>query len=108
MSYIVLFCILSFLVALLCLIKTATTDGDPYRWGNASIVSGLLAVLFLIPILLVSWVASADETECINKGEAMNREVEFVRYSSFSWGCLTPSGDSKIPLDSIRMIEQAD
>ncbi len=73
-------------------------------WGVLAVVLGG-AVLVFGAIMFGGRTITRhyDSIECRSFGQQSGREVKFVDYNYWSWGCLTPTTDGKwIDVDNLR------
>lgn len=79
------------------------TDHD-FWWAVAVMLT--ICAVFTIPIApIVNWSAEHAETTCYQIGEEAQRDVKFIRPSSFVWKCLTPSDGGWIEIDRVLKVE---
>lgn len=90
-------------IAFLFLIRHSTADYSDAIIGTFAflmIAAFLAAVAIAVPLT-----ARHGESVCARLGTELERDTRFVRYSSFSWECITPSEDGWVSMDRVIKAE---
>lgn len=88
------------------LIRQFTADYSDAFMG--AMIFGLIALILAGVSIGTAVMARHDETMCGRRAVQLERDVRFVRYSSFSWDCITPSEEGWVSLDRVIKAESSD
>lgn len=107
MIWLQLIFILSLVIAITCVAITCVAESD--KVGVAAVVTFVVCVIILVGIaavgLLNVGLRSHAETVCERKAAQYERDTRFIRLSSFSWDCITPTSDGWVSIDKVIKTE---